>query len=188
MRGKLFLIVGSLLSLAFASAASADDDFEVKAAFFPPVPEGWSMSVDGKSVVYSSPVPKDSKTPATQVCITYTRNTSGKDAAAYADDYVKLNKCSQKSQHGKGFYTTNCKTVGKDAVIIGESDNLYLIELKGIYNQVSTDLINSYVNSVISGKHTFHDRNIGEVVTSTDKVYAPPETSEMADKSEKSGN
>lgn len=188
MRGRLVLIAGSLLSLVSLSMAFADDDFEVRAAFFPPVPEGWSMSVDGKSVVYSSPVPKDSKTPATQVRITYTRDTSGRDAAAYTDDYVKLNGCSQKSQQGKGFYTTNCKTVGKDAVIIGEPDNLYLIELNGLYNQVSTDLINSYVNSVISGKHSFHDRNIGEEVTSTDKVYAPPETSEMADKSEKSGN
>ncbi|MGN0909177.1 MAG: hypothetical protein ACI4NA_06115 [Succinivibrio sp.] len=172
------------LAASWAAQASADgdDNSGVRAAFFPPVPETWSMSIDGKTVVYSSPVPKGSKVPATEVRITYTKDTGGRDAAAYADDYIRLNHCAPKSGHGKGFYTTNCQTAGKDAVIIGESDNLYLIELKGVYNQVSTDLINQYVNAVISGKRTFRDRDIGEMVEDSKPSYAPPETSDMADK------
>jgi hypothetical protein len=169
----------ALAAAAQALAASADD-VEVRAAFFPPVPETWTMAVEGKTVVYSSPVPKGSKNPATQVRITYTKDTGGRDAAAYADDYASLNKCAAKARHGKGFYTTNCQTAGKDAVIIGESDNLYLIELKGIYNQVSTELINTYVNTVISGKHTFRDRDIGEVVEERKPAYAVPKKSDQA--------
>ncbi len=179
-----WILAGMAAACAAQAAFAGADDGDVRAAFFPPVPETWTMELDGRTVVYSSPVPKGSKEPATQVRITYTKNTGGRDAAAYADDYIRLNRCAPKSSHGKGFYTTNCQTAGKDAVIIGESDNLYLIELKGVYNQVSTDLINSYVNTVISGKHTFRDRDIGEVVPDSQAAYAPPETSEMADKQE----
>lgn len=184
MRFWQVMLAAAAAAAAAPAALAGADDGDVRAAFFPPVPETWTMSVDGKTVVYSSPVPKESKEPATQVRITYTKDTGGKDAAAYADDYVRLNRCAPKAGYGKGFYTTNCQTAGKDAVIIGESDNLYLIELKGVYNQVSTDLINGYVNAVISGKHTFRDRDIGEAVPDKQAAYAPPETSEMADKQE----
>ena len=46
---------------------------------------------------------------------------------------------------------------------IGEKDNLYLIELTGVYDNRCQALIEDYVRTIITGKHTFIDRYIGDV-------------------------
>ena len=41
---------------------------------------------------------------------------------------------------------------------------MYTIELSGEYDRIAIDLINTYVNSIVNGKRTFADREIGEKV------------------------
>lgn len=146
---------------------------EIKSAFLPAVPESWNMTIDGKTVIYSAPVAKKGEKPATVVKFTYTRATKGRDAAAVMDEYIRVHQCSPKTEQGKGFYTTSCATVSTDAVVVGEPDNMYTLEVVGLYNQASTNLINSYLNEIINGKRTFEDRDIGEKVIKK-KPYVVP--------------
>ncbi len=143
----------------YSSAACA-----VQLAYFPPVPESWNVTVEGETVVYSSPVSKAQPTPGSVVRFNYSKRTHGNDAKAIIDDYVKKNQCKDPKLLGKGFYTASCPNIGRDIVVIGEINNMYSIEISGDYNTVSTSLINTYVNSIVNGKRTFDNRDIGEPV------------------------
>lgn len=130
---------------------------------FPPVPENWTQSVVGNAVEYYSPVPRGKKVSDSVVRITYTRNTGGRDALGYINDYAAKSRCDTTSKVGRGFYTTACPEINTYAVAIGEKDNLYLIELTGVYDNRCQALIEDYVRTIITGKHTFIDRYIGDV-------------------------
>lgn len=142
---------------------SPDDTLELKITHFPPVPESWTMSLDDKTIVYSSPVvPKVQPEPATVLRFTYTKATMGKDAYTYSADYAQQKRCELPVKRGKGFYTIGCSLMGNDVVIIGEPDNMYMIEIHGTYSKEATDLISNYLNEIIAGKRTFRDRSIGD--------------------------
>lgn len=140
----------------------------VQIAYFPPVPESWNVTVEGDTVVYSSPVNKTQPTPSSTVRFTYSKRTSGKDAKAVVDEYVNKNQCKEAKTLGKGFYTASCPNISRDVVVIGEVNNMYTVEISGDYNTVSTNLINTYVNSIVNGKRTFDNRDIGEPINSND--------------------
>lgn len=155
---KLNAVLLAAVVFAVGTAQAA-----IRTAFFPPVPESWTQEIEGKAVVYKSPVvPKVQPEPLTQVRFTYSKATNGQDALSYAQDFIKKNSCTKAVEQGKGFYTTSCSTLGEDAVIIGEPDNMYLIEISGEYTNVAMDMINGYLNSIVKGKRTFNDRDIGE--------------------------
>lgn len=148
---------------AAVAPPSPDDKLELKVTHFPPVPESWTMSLEDKTVIYSSPVvPKVQPEPATVLRFTYTKATLGKDARLYATDYAQAKKCELPVKRGKGFYTIGCSIMGSDVVVIGEPDNMYMIEIQGKYSKEATDLLSDYLNAIISGKRTFRDRSIGD--------------------------
>ncbi|MGN0914898.1 MAG: hypothetical protein ACI4NE_00900 [Succinivibrio sp.] len=154
-------VLVSALTL-YAAACFAD----VKVAYFPPVPESWNVSIEGHTVVYTSPASKDknrkSKTPLTTMRFTYSKATSGKDAYEVISEYVKQNKCKAAVEQRKGLFTASCPDISRDIVVIGEVNNLYQIEISGQYNATSMRVINEYINNIVSGKMTFVDREIGE--------------------------
>lgn len=155
------LVVSSLVTGAMYSVTAN----AVQVAYFPPVPESWNVTVEGDTVVYSSPVNRKTQpTPSSIVRFTYSKRTKGKDAQNVIDDYVKNNQCKEAKNLGKGFYTASCPNISRDVVVIGEVNNMYTVEISGDYNTVSTNLINTYVNSIVNGKRTFDNRDIGEPV------------------------
>lgn len=157
--GLSFVISSLIACVLYSQTVHA-----VQLAYFPPVPESWNVSVEGETVVYSSPVSKTQPTPSSIVRFTYSKRTYGKDSKDIVDDYVKKNQCRDAKILGKGFYTASCPNIGRDVVVIGEVNNMYTVEISGDYNTVSTNLINTYVNSIVNGKRTFENRDIGEPV------------------------
>ena len=156
------LLLIATLSFAIQSLASI-----IRPAFLPAVPESWGVAIIGTTVEYTSPVnPKTQKVPKTIVRFTYSRRTNNKDAKTIIDEYVKSNGCKSPKQLGKGFYSASCSNIGRDVVVVGEISNMYTIELSGEYDRIAIDLINTYVNSIVNGKRTFEDREIGEKVVS----------------------
>lgn len=170
-----------------ADAAVAD----VRTAYFPPVPEGWSVRIDNTTVVYSSAARNEHNGPLSQLKFTYSRSTHGMDAAGVADDFIERNRCSPKVEQGKGFYTAGCKLLGTDVIVIGEVNNVYRIEITGSYSREVTMLLNKYVNDIVRGKRTFEDRDIGEKYVEKKLVYLPPKLStdeEETESEESSGH
>ena len=163
-----FISSSLVLSSFLAGASYSLDATAVQVAYFPPVPESWNVTVEGDTVVYSSPVNKTQPTPSSTVRFTYSKRTQGKDAKTVVDDYVSQNQCKEAKTLGKGFYTASCPNIGRDVVVIGEVNNMYTVEISGDYNTVSTNLINAYVNSIVNGKRTFDNRDIGEPVNSNE--------------------
>ncbi len=134
----------------------------VQMAFFPPVPENWNMKIEGTTVEYSSPTDAKSPKPRTVLRLQYTKKTADKDAKTLAEEYAKEHECNEPKQQGKGFYTISCPTIQRDAVIVGEPNNMYHMELSGDRLTEAMEVMNSYVTSIINGKRTFEDREIGE--------------------------
>lgn len=187
-----------MLRIKFAAAMAAGAMIacsavaDVRTAYLPPVPDGWSVRVDNTTVVYSSAARNEQNGPLSQVKFTYSRSTHGLDAAGVADEYIERNRCSPKVEQGKGFYTSGCKLMGTDVIVIGEVNNVYRIEVTGSYSREVTMLLNKYVNDIVRGKRTFEDRDIGEKYVEKKLVYLPPKMSsdedEAAESSEESGH
>lgn len=153
------------VALVFSTQAFATS--VIRPAYFPAVPESWGVAIVGNTVEYSSPTnPKTQKQPKTVVRFTYSRSTNQKDAKTIIDEYVKNNGCKSPIQQGKGFYTASCASIDRDVVVVGEVSNMYTVELCGEYDRIAISIINAYINSVINGKRTFEDREIGEKITS----------------------
>ena len=140
--------------------------------YFPAVPFGWKVEIKDNVVSYIRQPRNDNGTAAsdglgagrdTTIRMYYTRKTVGKDAAAFMDDYVMQYGCEVKSQQGTGFYTTACRDTNTYAIVIGEVDNLYRIELVGNYNTAARTIIEQYVGNIVNGKKVFADRNIGDM-------------------------
>ncbi len=156
--------------VAFAEEEYAEEPvFKARVAHFPPLPDGWTLTVnDDNSINYKSPANANGES-VSNVRFLYTKRTSGMDAFEYAQDYAETNVCADPIIQGVGFYTVSCKTSQTDAVIIGEPNNMYLIEVMGEYSSVSINMINSYLNDIVSGKHTFKNRDIGELTSEMKK-------------------
>lgn len=158
MKPGIVKLLCVLAATVFASSAMAD----FKVATYPPVPESWSVKIEGNTVIYESPVSKKQKMPLTKILFTYTKRTENKNAELLTLEYVKKYECKEPKRLGKGFYTASCSDIGRDVVIVGEPNNMYQIEIAGEYNSVALELINSYLNAIVGGKKTFEDRDIGE--------------------------
>ena len=135
---------------------------QLRSAHFPPVPEGWNIRIKGQTVIYSSPKIGESQRSASVLRFTHTKNTNGMDAQTFMESYVSQNNCSKEKKLGKGFYTVSCRKKATDAVVVGEEGNLYLLEITGEYSKLAVSLLNTYLNEIVKGKHTFEDRDIGE--------------------------
>ena len=170
MRGSnLKALLLSLLLLLVGTAAAE----EIRPVHFPAVPDGWSLSISGNTVVYKSGGAKG-KAPDSVVKFKYTRATNGLDAYGYIEDYINKYQCSAAKEHGKGFYTTSCKQQSTDAVVVGETSNLYLLEITGVYSKVAMDLLNTYLNDILKSKYAFVDRFIGDKQTRRQTPPPPP--------------
>ncbi len=136
---------------------------ETQMAYFPPVPESWDVKVEGTSIEYSSPVNKKTQPqPKTKVRFQYTKTTMDKDAVTLSQEYAKSHECATPREQGKAFFTISCPNISRNAVIVGEPNNMYTIEITGEVSAEAKVLINSYVTSIVNGKRTFEDREIGE--------------------------
>ncbi|MCR5536638.1 MAG: hypothetical protein K6F05_04400 [Succinivibrio sp.] len=163
----------ALICLALCSFCSLAAT-EIRSAHLPPVPEGWNIKVNGQTVIYSSPKKGDSQRHASVLKFTHTKNTNGLDAQGYMEGYISQYNCSREKQLGKGFYTVSCRKKATDAVVVGEENNMYLLEITGEYSKTAVALLNTYLNEIVKGKHTFEDRDIGE------KVYSKSSRKEEA--------
>lgn len=164
----VFMIATLFATTSFADnvsdyAANASKSFKPSPVHTPEVPFGWSQSIQGKSIEYVSNKLDDKKAPATIVRLTYTKATQGQGAKGYMQAFAKKNFCEEPNRVGHGFYTVNCKDLNTYAIVIGEVSNLYLIELSGDVDAVAKNLIDSYIKGITTGKHVFHDRDIGDV-------------------------
>lgn len=140
---------------------------ETQMAYLPPVPESWNVVVTGTTVEYTSPVNRKTQpTPKTTLRFTYSRKTQGKTAIEVISDYAKNNGCSEPKKQGKSFYTSSCEAISRDVVVVGEPNNMYTIEISGEHGTESSQIVNTYLTSIINGKRTFEDREIGENVSS----------------------
>lgn len=166
MRVSNIKALGLSLLLVLVGTATAE---EIRPVHFPAVPDGWSLSINDNTVVYKSGGAKG-KTPDSVVKFKYTRATNGLDAHGYIEDYINKYQCSAAKEHGRGFYTTSCKQQSTDAVVVGETGNLYLLEITGVYSKVAMDLLNTYLNDILKSKYAFVDRFIGDRVNH----HAPP--------------
>lgn len=130
--------------------------------YFPAVPFGWSVGIQDNVVTY---VNQSGKGPMknTAIKMRYTRKTASMDAAKYMDYYVHNHSCADKEMQGKGFYTTSCINTNTFTIVIGEVNNMYVIELTGEYNSAARAIIENYVGSIVRGKRVFADRGIGEL-------------------------
>lgn len=154
-------------------AAQADPQGTMQQAFeqvpqfkpvsFPPVPEGWTQKIEGLSVEYHGPKKHGKKESDSIVRITYSRSTSGQDAEALIGAFAKKYECSAPEMIGKGFYTASCPAHNSYVIVIGEINNAYQIELEGLYDKPCQALIEGYIREIISGKHVFNDRYIGDL-------------------------
>lgn len=170
--GALSLAVCGVSSLANAAADDARQIEEksqeymrnIVPVYFPPVPFGWSISVDDNVVRYVNvAAAKGGKGQGTTIKMRYTRKTSRMDASTYMDWYIHNNSCSEKVTQGNGFYTTSCVNSNTYTIVLGEVNNMYIIELIGDYNAAARAIIENYVGSIVRGKRVFADRSIGEL-------------------------
>ena len=69
MNPGIIKLLCALAASVVASSAMAD----FKVATYPPVPESWSVTIEGNTVIYESPVSKKQTTPLTKILFTYTK-------------------------------------------------------------------------------------------------------------------
>lgn len=139
----------------------------IRPVYFPAVPYGWKVTIGSDNTVSYTHTKGSSSVVDTTIKMYYTRRTLYQDAATVMDDYVAKNSCEEKTMVGKGFYTTSCGISNTYAIVIGEPNNMYTIELIGNYGPASSAIISNYVNAIVSGKKVFKDRNIGEVINNS---------------------
>lgn len=135
----------------------------IRPVYFPAVPFGWKIEISDDNTVSYIHAKSEGSESGTTIKMRYTRRTYGMDAAGFMDRYISANSCEDKTKVGKGFFTTSCGVSNTYAIAIGEKNNLYFIELVGNYSSASSAIISNYVNSIVSGKKVFKDRNIGDV-------------------------
>lgn len=127
----------------------------------PPVPEGWKQTLMGNVLIYTAPKVKGQEED-TILRFTYSRNTHMQDAETFAQTYGTGHKCETTTKLGHGFYTLKCGAESTFTIVIGEVDNLYLIEMKGLADDASKTIVNNYLKELINGKHVFMDRFVGD--------------------------
>ena len=136
----------------------------IEPVYFPPVPFGWQVVVGNDNTVsYVHANQSEVADHTTTIKMFYTRKTANMDAERYMSNYVYNHSCTNMFKQGTGFYTADCLETNTYAIVIGEVDNLYVIELTGDYNNAARAIIEGYVSSIISGKKVFADRNIGNM-------------------------
>ena len=160
MKFIMTFVVNMMLCACFASAAWANLDVVPVPA--PAVPEGWTIKLLDKVLVYEPPKIKNG--PVFQLRFTYSRNTHEEDATAYSKTYATAHKCEYNKQIGVGFFSLKCEEENTFAIVIGEVNNMYLIEVKGQANEGVKIIIGNYLQELINGKHVFVDRHIGDQV------------------------
>lgn len=153
-----------LLGVA-AATVNAENLTEVRNAFFPPVPDNWTLKIENNTVIYSAPVLKQGEDPVSVIKLAYSRATADKTAENLIDDFIKLKHCEKKLQIGKDFYMASCKLAGVDAIFVGEVNNMYRIEVQGIYTTEAKSIVNKYLNDIVKGKRTFKDRTVADKIT-----------------------
>lgn len=136
----------------------------IEPVYYPPVPFGWQVVVGtDNSVSYVHANPGEGADHTTTIKMFYTRKTANMDAERYMSNYVYNHSCTNMFKQGTGFYTADCLESNTYAIVIGEVDNMYVIELTGDYNNAARAIIEGYVSSIITGKKVFADRNIGNM-------------------------
>lgn len=170
---KISYISAAVVCAVLAHVSFAEDNnkapdstssFQIRPVYFPPVPSLWTQSIDGNKVVYSSEIDEKTKAPATIISIEYSSNTNNQTVDTIINDYAKTNKCSAVQMYGKGFYITQCSDLNSFFIIIGEPNNAYSIDVKGIYSPQAKSLIENYIDEITTGKYVFQDRSIGDSV------------------------
>ena len=155
----------------------------IEPVYYPPVPFGWQVVVGtDNSVSYVHANQGEGADHTTTIKMFYTRKTANMDAERYMSNYVYNHSCTNMFKQGTGFYTADCLESNTYAIVIGEVDNMYVIELTGDYNNAARAIIEGYVSSIISGKKVFADRNIGNMRDrdSSPSVAAPEPQPEAA--------
>lgn len=136
----------------------------IEPVYYPPVPFGWQVVVGSdNSVSYVHANQSEGADHTTTIKMFYTRKTAKMDAERYMRNYVYNHSCTNMFKQGTGFYTADCLESNTYAIVIGEVDNMYVIELTGDYNNAARAIIEGYVSSIITGKKVFADRNIGNM-------------------------
>lgn len=136
----------------------------IEPVYYPPVPFGWQVVVGtDNSVSYVHANQSEGADHTTTIKMFYTRKTANMDAERYMSNYVYNHSCTNMFKQGTGFYTADCLESNTYAIVIGEVDNMYVIELTGDYNNAARAIIEGYVSSIITGKKVFADRNIGNM-------------------------
>lgn len=136
----------------------------IEPVYYPPVPFGWQVVVGtDNSVSYVHANQSEGADHTTTIKMFYTRKTANMDAERYMSNYVYNHSCTNMFKQGTGFYTADCLETNTYAIVIGEVDNMYVIELTGDYNNAARAIIEGYVSSIITGKKVFADRNIGNM-------------------------
>ena len=158
---RLLLLI---LPLSICFNIQAEENLTTKFATLPPVPNGWSVDVVNQSGVYTSPLNPKTHASDTKLTFTYTKATNGNNALQWARKYIIENHCKNPVRLGYGFYSVSCPQAQSDVIFVGEPDNIYTIAIEGEYTRQSVDVVNNYLTSIINGKRTFKDRNIGENV------------------------
>lgn len=148
-----------------ATVVNAENLTEVRNAFFPPVPDNWTLKIENNTLIYSAPVQKQGEEPASVIKLAYSRATADKTAENLIDDFIKLKHCENKQQIGKDFYMTSCKLAKVDAIFVGEVNNMYRIEVQGVYSSEAKGIVNKYLNDIVKGKRTFKDRTVADKMT-----------------------
>ncbi len=157
--------LGCCLILGVATTVvNAENLTEVRNAFFPPVPDNWTQKIENNTVIYSAPVLKQGEAPLSIIRLTYSRATAEKTAENLIDDFIKLKHCENKQQIGKDFYMTSCKLAKVDAIFVGEVNNMYRIEVQGVYTTEAKNIVNKYLNDIVKGKRTFKDRTVADKI------------------------
>lgn len=144
----------------------------IEPVYYPPVPFGWQVVINNDNTVsYIHANASDGADHTTTIKMRYTRKTANMDAECYMRNYTYSHSCTNMFKQGTGFYTADCLESNTFAIVIGEVDNLYVIELTGDYSNAARAIIESYVSDIITGKKVFADRNIGNM---RDRDDMPP--------------
>ncbi|MCR5084153.1 MAG: hypothetical protein K6A65_01455 [Succinivibrionaceae bacterium] len=162
---KRNLMVAALaLAMLPALAQGEVNNSEVRPAYFPPVPMDWTQRIQNNAVEYLSPRDEFTRKgpPPTIIRFGYSRHTEDMPAEEYARHYSMLNQCEQPVQRGIGFFSVKCNDINTFALVIGELDNMYTLEMIGVVQPEGRRIMEQYLNNIIGGRHTFRDRNIGD--------------------------
>ncbi len=148
----------------------------IEPVYYPPVPFGWQVVVGSdNSVSYVHSDKGEGPDHVTTIKMRYTRKTANMDAQTYMRNYAYTHSCNNLIKQGTGFYTADCLDSNTYAIVIGEVDNLYIVELTGDYNNAARAIIEGYISAIITGKKVFADRNIGNMRDRDDSLTPAPE-------------